>query len=229
MSSLHNHNESLCSLCDRFQDWLVDSTTPPGGVRNDGRQFPEAHGAGTTAQGMSGLGLPGTPPLELSERETPALEMAELASPGPRVAETCDALLEFAPAALREHAQACADCRDAADDLVTLRKLLRDLQPVPVAGPFFASRVMANIAAQESVERSRIAAVWLAVPRFASRLSWIAAATLVFACGWLYERPGYPPAQPQSASAFASEHLFDPPALPPNHDDVLVSLSENEQ
>jgi hypothetical protein len=228
MSSLHNHNESLCSLCDRFQDWLVDSTTPPGGARNDGRQFPEAHGAGTTAQGMSGLGLPGTPPLELLEGAASPLEMAELASPGPSVAETCDALLGFAPAELREHAQACADCRDAADDLVTLRKLLRDLEPVPVAGPFFASRVMANIAAQESVERSRIAAVWLAVPRFASRLSWVAAVALVFACGWLYERPVTVPAQ-QTASAFASEHLFDPPALPPNHDDVLVSLSENEQ
>ena len=225
MSSLQSHNESLC---DRFQDWLVDATTPSGDAHDVGRQFPEAHGAGTTAQGLAGMGLPGTPSLELGEGGTSSLEMAELASPGPRVAETCDALLGFAPAGLREHAQVCADCRDAADDLVTLRKLLRDLEPVPVAGPFFASRVMANIEAEESVERSGMAAVWLAVPRFASRLSWIAAVTLVFACGWLYERPVSTPPQ-QSASAFASEHLFDLPAQPQNHDDVLVSLSENEQ
>lgn len=63
MSSLHNQKESLCSLCDRFQDWLVDSTTPAGDAHDDGRQFPEAHGAGMTAQGRPGLGLPGTPPL----------------------------------------------------------------------------------------------------------------------------------------------------------------------
>jgi hypothetical protein len=71
-------------------------------------------------------------------------------------------------------------------------------------------------------------AIWLAVPRFASRLSWAAAALLICTCTWLYERPAAaPPAQ--TAAAFTTEHLFDPPPAPPNHDDVLVSLNEKDQ
>jgi len=136
-------------------------------------------------------------------------------------------LLDEAPAAHRAHAEICSDCRDAAADMVSLRNLLRDAWDAPAAGPWFAPRVMATIASQEA-ELSRSASIWLAVPRFASRLSWVAAATLLVACTWLYERPVKPPPA-QSASAFATEHLFDPPALPPNHDDVLVSLNEKDQ
>jgi hypothetical protein len=122
--------------------------------------------------------------------------------------------------------QACSDCRDAASDLVDLRNLLRDLESAPVAGPWFAPRVMANIAALQEEQVSRVSAIWLAVPRFAKRLSWVAAAALVFSCAWLYERPAAPP---QTASAFASEHLFDPPALPVHSDDVLVSMNEKDK
>jgi len=147
-------------------------------------------------------------------------------SPGTAL-ETPQGFLSDAPLELREHAALCADCRDAASDVVTIRNLLRDVEAAPVAGPWFAPRVMATIASQEA-ELSRSASIWLAVPRFASRLSWVAAATLLVACTWLYERPVKPPPA-QSASAFATEHLFDPPALPPNHDDVLVSLNEKDQ
>jgi hypothetical protein len=141
--------------------------------------------------------------------------------------ETFDNLLAAAPPQHRQHATACADCRQAADDVVALRNLVRELEPAPVAGPWFAPRVMASIAAKE-MERSRIAAFWLAVPRFASRLSWVAAAALVFSCVWLHERPlSQSPAQ--SASAYASEHLFDLPALPANNDDVLVSMNGRDQ
>jgi len=140
--------------------------------------------------------------------------------------ETYENLLAAAPANERAHAELCLDCRDAASDLVALRNLLRDLQTRPVAGPWFAPRVMATIASKEA-EISRVAAIWLAVPKFASRLSWVAAIALLFTCTWLYERPVSQP--PQTASAFASEHLFDPPPLPANHDDVLVSMNEKEQ
>ena len=129
--------------------------------------------------------------------------------------------------ALHSHLETCADCRDAAADMDSLRNLLREAWDAPVAGPWFAPRVMATIAAQEA-EVSRGAAIWLAVPRFASRLSWVAAALLICTCTWLYEWPvAAPPAQ--TAAAFATEHLFDPPPTPPNHDDVLVSLNEKDQ
>jgi hypothetical protein len=131
--------------------------------------------------------------------------------------------LAAAPADLRAHAQACSDCHQAAADLVALRNLLRELRPVSEAGPWFAPRVMHAIVAREA-EVSRVMSIWLAVPKFASRLSSIAATLLIVSGTWMYERPA-----PQSASAFASEHLFDPPSLPANNDDVLVSLNGQNQ
>lgn len=139
---------------------------------------------------------------------------------------TMEVLLAAAPPDHRAHVEMCSDCRDAAEDIVAIRNLLREAAAAPAAGPWFAPRVMAAIASREA-ELSRGAAIWLAVPRFAARLSWIAAAALIFTCTWLYERPVSQP--PQTASAYASEHLFDPPALPANHDDVLVSVNEKDQ
>lgn len=154
-------------------------------------------------------------------------EWLEQSQPSQSALDTYENLLAAAPAKLCAHADSCADCRDAAGDIVAIRNLLREAAATPVADPWFAPRVMAAIAAQEA-ELSRGAAIWLAVPRFASRLSWVAAALLVFTCTWLYERPAAAPPS-QSAAVFATEHLFDPPALPPNHDDVLVSLNEKDQ
>jgi hypothetical protein len=141
--------------------------------------------------------------------------------------ETYVSLLSRAPAELHEHAKSCSDCREAAEDVVALRNLVNELEPAPIPTQWFAPRVMAAIASLEA-ERSRVSAIWLAVPRFASRLSWIAAAALLVTCTWLYERPT-PPATAQTASAYASEHLFDPPAISANHDDVLVSLNEKDR
>jgi hypothetical protein len=135
--------------------------------------------------------------------------------------ETYENLMSNAGPEVRQHAQECSDCRDAAEDIVALRNLVREFEAAPVAGPWFASRVIAAINSLEA-ERSRASAIWLAVPRFASRLSWLAAVALLFTCTWMYERSTQP-IEPQTASAFTSEHLFDPPALPANHDDVLVS------
>jgi hypothetical protein len=135
--------------------------------------------------------------------------------------ETFENLISNAGPEVRQHAQECSDCRDAAEDIVALRNLVREFETAPVAGPWFAPRVIAAINSLE-VERSRASAIWLAVPRFASRLSWLAAVALLFTCTWMYERSTQP-IEPQTASAFTSEHLFDPPALPANHDDVLVN------
>lgn len=135
--------------------------------------------------------------------------------------ETYENLMTNASPEVRQHAQECSDCRDAAEDMVALRNLVREFEAAPVAGPWFAPRVIAVINSLEA-ERSRVSAIWLAVPRFASRLSWLAAAALLFTCTWMYQRTTQP-VEPPSATSFASERLFDPPALPANHDDVLVS------
>jgi hypothetical protein len=138
-----------------------------------------------------------------------------------------ESFLATAPADLREHAQLCSDCHDAAADIVALRLLLQDLGPATEAGPWFAPRVINAIVARES-QLSRAVSIWLAVPKFASRLTWIAATLLLVSGAWLYERPASVSPQ-QSASAFASEHLFDPPSLPASNDDVLVSRNEKNQ
>src|SRR5271168_4160880 len=52
------------------------------------------------------------------------------------------------PAEHRAHADVCADCRAAAEDLLAIRELLRQAADVPVAGPWFAPRVMAAIASR---------------------------------------------------------------------------------
>jgi hypothetical protein len=136
---------------------------------------------------------------------------------------TLENFLAAAPAELRAHTQACSDCHQAAADFLALRDLMRELCPVSEAGPWFAPRVMHAIVARE-VEVSRVMSIWLAVPKFASRLSWVAATLLIVSGTWMYERPA-----PQRASAFASEHLFDPPSLPASNDDVLVSLKGQNQ
>ena len=136
-------------------------------------------------------------------------------------------LLATAPEELREHAQVCSDCHDAAADIVALRSLLQELGPASEAGPWFAPRVISAIVARE-LQLSRAVSIWLAVPRFASRLTWIAATLLIVSSAWLYERPAAV-SPPQSASAFASEHLFDPPSLPASNDDVLVSRNGQNQ
>ncbi len=171
MSSLLERNDGQC---DRFQEWLEETSGPPRGL------------------------------------------------------ETCESLLTLAPPGLREHAYVCSDCHDAAEDIVAVRNLVREFEAVPAPGPWFAPRVMAVIASQEA-EQTRAAATWLAVPRFASRLSWAAAAVLLCTCTWLYVRPAAAPPAQQTASAFASEHLFDPPAVPASHDDVLSSMTEKDQ
>jgi len=158
-------------------------------------------------------------------------EWLEAAQTSQGALQSYEILLDEASAEHRAHAEICSDCRDAAADMVSLRNLLREAWVVPAAGPWFAPRVMATIAGQEaelSRESSRGMAIWLAVPRFAARLSWVAAALLICTCTWLYERPVTAPPS-QTAAAFATEHLFDPPPVPPNHDDVLVSLNEKDQ
>lgn len=69
--------------------------------------------------------------------------------------DTYEDLLAAAPAEHRAHAAACADCSDAAKDIVAIRNLLREGTDAPVADPWFAPRVMAAIASQEAEQIGR--------------------------------------------------------------------------
>jgi len=129
------------------------------------------------------------------------------------------------PAAQRAHVAACRSCRQ---DVFATREIFKGAaSSTQVSRPWFASRVMAAIAARER-ELSEMASTWLAVPRFASRLAVASGALLLVASTWLYERPSTTPANQPAATA-NQEYLFEAPQAPLNQDDVLISLAEQKQ
>jgi hypothetical protein len=140
-------------------------------------------------------------------------------------AASIEVFLETLPPARRAHFSECQNCRDAAQDLFATQELFRGVAShVEEAGPWFAGRVMAAIAARKR-ELAHPVSAWSVVPRFASRLSWLTAAVLLVGSTWLFERPVSAPTRQPSAVA-APEYLFESPQPPMNQDDVLMSMAE---
>lgn len=120
----------------------------------------------------------------------------------------------------RRHASACAGCQEAANDLVKVRALFSGAaSSADEDRPWFASRVMAAIASHERELTERVSA-WTEFPRFASRLSWVAAILLLAGTTWFYKAvvhsPSYAPA--------GQESIFEVPQQT-TPDDVLVSMA----
>jgi hypothetical protein len=124
----------------------------------------------------------------------------------------------------RIHFAACQSCRQVAEDLLAAREIFKGVtRDAEVARPWFAQRVMAAIAAREKELRLALSP-WGAVPRLASRLTWVTAVVLLAGSAWLYERP-VPTPSPQASSVAAQESIFEaPPQM--SQDDVLVNLQE---
>lgn len=129
-------------------------------------------------------------------------------------------LIALLPEEQREHVGACADCREAANDLVKVRALFNSASSF--AGeerPWFASRVMAAIASRERELALRVS-TWTEFPRFASRLAWVATILLLAGTTWFYEAvvraPSYVPSGQESI-------LEVPQQTAP--DDALVSMA----
>src|SRR5712664_2295936 len=134
-------------------------------------------------------------------------------------------LTEAVSAAAQTHIATCARCQEAAQDLLATREIFKGVASYPVEErPWFATRVMAAIAAREK-ELSEAASTWLAVPKFASRLAMASGALLLVVSTWLYERP-LPASNQQANNLAAQESLFEAPA-PMNQDDMLVPVQEN--
>jgi len=134
-------------------------------------------------------------------------------------------LSEALSAAAQTHIGACVSCQEAVQDLLATREMFKGVASnSEIERPWFATRVMAAIAARER-ELSEAASTWLAVPRFASRLAMASGALLLLASTWLYERPLSTTSQ-QASTLAAQESLFEAP-LPANQDDVLVPAQEN--
>ena len=120
----------------------------------------------------------------------------------------------------REHIAACADCREAANDLIKVKALFNGAASFTAEDrPWFAARVMAAIASRERELAERVTA-WTEFPRFASRLAWVAAILLLAGTTWFYKTvvraPSYVPA--------GQESIFEVPQQT-TPDDVLVSMA----
>ncbi len=135
-------------------------------------------------------------------------------------------LTEAMSAAAQNHMAVCASCQEAAQDLLATREIFKGVASSATAQrPWFATRVMAAIAARERELSEAGATAWLAVPKFASRLAMASCALLLVAGTWLYERPQLT-ANQQAANLAAQESLFESPP-PVSQDDVLAPVQEN--
>lgn len=133
-------------------------------------------------------------------------------------------LSEAWPAAQRDHIAACESCQEAAHDLLATREIFKGvISRAGQAGPWFAAGVMGAIRAREQ-ELALPTSLWGAVPRYASRLAWVAAIILLAGSTWLYKRPVAAPNK-QPAAVSSQEYLFDAPPQAMNQDDVLISMA----
>lgn len=123
---------------------------------------------------------------------------------------------------LREHAETCGSCLEAADDLVELRNLLRAGAHEAVVfdpGPWFTSKVMNAISAKETeIEQSE--GVWQSVRRLAPRLAAVCALVLVLAGTWAAQVRRNDVARQRTSPG---ESLFETAPSSVLNDDVLLS------
>jgi hypothetical protein len=130
--------------------------------------------------------------------------------------------------AQRAHLAECPKCEEAAQDLLATRKIFSGVASYEeMERPWFASRVMAAIAARER-ELSEVTRTWMAVPKFASRLAMAAAAILLVASTWIFEKPSAAPVKQPTATA-GQEYLFEAPPPPLNKCEMLIILPQQNQ
>jgi len=129
---------------------------------------------------------------------------------------------------LAEHVASCKECRVASEELFASRTLLEALPRQPEkAGPWFAPRVMAAIAARES-ELRRSVETWTVLPKLAAKLTWVSALALLLTTTWLVGRPASTAVRPVFTD-LTGEPVIESAPAPVNNDEVLVSLTEKAQ
>lgn len=124
----------------------------------------------------------------------------------------------------RTHAGACQHCSEVAEDLVATRRLFREvLSTAQTDRPSFVAKVMAAIVAREK-ELTTLVSPWSEVPRFASRLAWVAALLLLAGTTWFFER-GITVSSHSPSGMAGPESIFEPTPSA-NQDDVLIGMVE---
>jgi predicted anti-sigma-YlaC factor YlaD len=121
----------------------------------------------------------------------------------------------------RKHIEMCSDCREAIRELVATKELFQGAASfAEEERPWFPARVMAAIASRERELAERVSA-WAEFPRFASRLTWVAAIVLLASTTWFYRSVVRAPSYTSPGS---QEFLFEAPQQT-SPDDILISMA----
>ena len=122
----------------------------------------------------------------------------------------------------REHAQLCTGCEEAVGEVAEARVALQPLLADKAeAGPWFAARVMASIAAKErELEESN--SVWMNVRRLAPRLVAVSALLLMLGGTWALQFKNVE----QSSGMRPAEGLFEGSPSVAYNDDLMANASE---
>jgi hypothetical protein len=134
-------------------------------------------------------------------------------------------VLEKVSAEARAHVVRCEGCREAAEQFAETRNLLRPLaEKQAEPGPWFVTRVMAAIAAQEQEEERE--GIWANMRRLAPRLVVVSTLLLMLGSTWAIRVRNSEKHQNMVESY--GEALFEPGAGAPLNDDVLVDVQPSE-
>ncbi len=125
------------------------------------------------------------------------------------------------PQAEEEHLGSCEACGTALEEFVETRNALSGMA-VQRPGPWFTTRVMAAIAAQEKEEEVRDG-VWISVRRLAPRLVAVSALLLVLGGSWALELRK---TDGLNAERKSGDMVFDSSVSPVSYDDGLGMTSE---
>lgn len=129
--------------------------------------------------------------------------------------------LEQLPASEAKHAEECEACRTALEEFAETRNALARMA-MPVAGPWFTSRVMAAIAAKEREDAVQDG-VWNSVRKLAPRLVAVSALLLVVGGSWALEQSRRDVA---TADGRSGDMVFDSSVMPTWYDDGLGTIYE---
>jgi hypothetical protein len=130
------------------------------------------------------------------------------------------------PPQARQHAAECADCEAALRDWIDTQLALEGMRALlPEPGPWFTSRVMQSIAAQELEHEESVEGFWAGVRRLAPRLVAFAMLLLMVGGTWAFEQ--HRSARQNNLQNPSIEGIFQTaPSAPVNDDIVAVSLPE---
>jgi len=135
---------------------------------------------------------------------------------------------ESLPEGARAHAGVCAKCEAALEDFVETRLALQPMKrTMPEPGPWFASRVMATIRAQEREIEEQDIGFWIGVRKLAPRLAAFAVLLLLVGGTWALELRRAEETRRNATRPV--EGLFESAPNSPLNDDIVASTYEERR